>query len=138
METLPTKLDQFCLQNGISFFDVRLRCVFCGHWISTNELADFHCKCLSLIWKKNVCYAACCSCLKLCARCESERFYQCNVSSAFIEDIVHKPLSDIVIRCLHCLTKLDMLEKLEHRYLEKRFHLIRGYWRGECRNCKQK
>lgn len=138
METLPTKLDEFCSTYGISFFDVRLRCVFCKHWINPIELADFHCKCLCLIWKEKVCYAACCACLRLCAKCEVERFYQCNVSSEYIEDILNKPLSEIVIRCLQCLTKLDLIEKLEHKYLRQKFHLVRGYWRGECRNCKLK
>lgn len=138
METQPLKLDEYCRQYGISFFDVQLRCVFCRHLVSTSELADFHCKHLSLIWKEKVCYAACCACLRLCARCEAERYYQCNVCSSLIEDIVRKPLCDIVIRCLYCLAKLDLLEKLEHKYLRKRFHLVRGYWRGDCRNCKQK
>lgn len=138
MESLPVKLDDFCVRYGISLFNVQLRCVFCRHWVNFVELADFHHKHLCLTWKENVCYAACCSCLRLCAKCETERFYQCNLASEFIEDILHKPLSDIVIRCLHCLKKLDLIEKLEHKILKSSFHLVRGYWRGECRNCKSK
>nr|AYA94152.1 MAG: E6 protein [Human papillomavirus] len=138
MERLPIHLDDFCRKYGISFFDVRLQCVFCKHWISTLDLAAFYCKCLSLIWKDNVCYACCCSCLKLSALYETQRYYQCTVMSDFIEDIVRKPLSEIIIRCLCCLTKLDLVEKLEHKYTGSAFYLVRGYWRGYCRNCKYK
>lgn len=135
MEAFPTKLDTYCEYYGISFFDLQLRCVFCKHWISGVELAAFHTKYLSLIWKQNVCYACCTNCLQLSARYERERYYQCSVKSAFIVDLLHKPLCDIVIRCLHCLRRLDYIEKIEHLYNEEPFHLIRCYWRGYCRNC---
>lgn len=138
MEPLPLRLQDFCTKNGLSFFDVRLQCVFCEHWVSTVDLAAFHCKSLSLIWKANVCYACCSACLRLSALYESQRYYQCSVQSAFIEDIVRKPLNDIIIRCLYCLTKLDLLEKIEHKYSGEPFHLVRSFWRGYCRNCKFK
>nr|AYA94944.1 MAG: E6 protein [Human papillomavirus] len=138
MDRLPLRLDEFCTKYGVSFFDLRLQCVFCKHWITTIDLAAFHCKSLCLIWKANVCYACCSSCLRLSAYYETQRFYQCSVSSEFIEDLVKKPLGDIIIRCLYCLTKLDLLEKLEHKYCGFSFHLVRAYWRGVCRNCKYK
>ena len=116
MEPVPLRLDDFCAKNGLSFFDVRLQCVFCEHWISTVDLAAFHCKSLSLVWKGHVCYACCCSCLRLSALYEMQRYYQCSLQGDYIEDLVRKPLTDIVIRCLLCLTKLDLLEKLEHKY----------------------
>ena len=136
MESLPRNLEDYCTQYGISFFNLQLRCVFCNYWIDSVQLASFHCKQLALIWKKNVCYAACTRCLKLCAAHERERFYQCNVRSDLLADFLHKPLNDVVIRCLYCLCKLDFIEKLEHCFNQDYFHLVRCYWRGKCRNCK--
>lgn len=136
METLPRNIAEYCRENGISFFDLQLRCVFCNHWINSVQLAAFHAKELSLIWKHNVCFAACTMCLKLCAKHERDRYYQCNVRSTVISDLLHKPLTEIVIRCLYCLCKLDFIEKLEHCYNEEPFHLVRCHWRGKCRNCK--
>ncbi|ATQ38359.1 E6 [Gammapapillomavirus 12] len=135
--SLPLKLDDYCKHYGISFFNLRLRCIFCKHWIDTVQLAAFHVKRLTLLWRNDVCFACCTPCLTLSARYERERFYQCSVKSDFLEDILHKPLADIVIRCVDCLCMLDLIEKIEHLLLDRPFHLIRGYWRGTCRNCKR-
>nr|AYA94519.2 MAG: E6 protein [Human papillomavirus] len=136
MEPLPVKLEDYCKHYGISFFDLRLRCIFCNHYIDCIQLASFHHKQLALVWRGNVCFAACTSCIRLTASYERERFYQCNIRSDMLVDFLHKPLDEIVIRCLHCLCKLDLIEKLEHCYKKQYFHLVRCYWRGECRNCK--
>lgn len=138
METLPGKLDVLCKQYGISFFDLRIRCVFCNHWCSTIDLAAFHHKCLCLLWKNSVCYACCSACLRLSAKHEQEKYYQCFVSSDLFEDVVCQPLQAVVIRCLICLAKLDYIEKLEHKNNKRVFHLVRGYWRALCRNCSDK
>ncbi|ADE45482.1 E6 [Human papillomavirus 127] len=138
METaLPLKLEDYCSRYGISFFALQLRCIFCRHFVDTVQLAAFHAKCLSLLWRKNVCYACCTPCLRLSAKYELERYYQCSLKSHFIEDVLHKPLSEIVIRCMECLSLLDMIEKVEHLLQDLPFHLVRGHWRGKCRNCKK-
>nr|AYA94146.1 MAG: E6 protein [Human papillomavirus] len=138
METLPDKLDALCRQYGICFFDLRIRCVFCNHFCSAVDLAAFHQKSLSLIWKGCVCFACCSCCLTLSAKFELEKYYQCSLSSDYFEDVVQESLSSVVIRCLKCLTKLDYIEKLEHKRNCRPFHLIRGRWRANCRNCAEK
>lgn len=138
METPPGKLDVLCKQYGICFFDLRINCIFCKHLCTIIDLAAFHHKSLCLIWKDKVCFACCTACLKLSARYELENYYQCSVSSDYIEDIVCKPLQDIVVRCLKCLSKLDFIEKLDHKRNNRKLHLVRGYWRADCRNCIEK
>lgn len=136
MDALPTNLEDYCKHYGVSFFNLRLRCVFCNGLVDCIDLAAFHHKKLALVWKSNVCFVACTNCLKLCAAYEKERFYQCNIRSDLLSDVLHKPLTEIVIRCMYCLCKLDHIEKLEHCYKQQLFHLIRCRWRGRCRNCK--
>ena len=136
-EPLPLKIEDYCNRYGISFFALQLRCIFCKHWIDTVQLAAFHAKRLTLLWRQNVCYACCAPCLRLSAKYECERYYQCSLKSTFIVDVLHKPLSEIVIRCLHCLCMLDLIEKVEHLITDDPFHLVRGHWRGTCRNCKK-
>nr|AEX31164.1 E6 protein [Human papillomavirus] len=138
METLPGQLDVYCQQYGISFFDLRIPCIFCRHLCSLMDLAAFYHKCLCLVWKNKVCYACCSACLTLSAKYELENFYQCSISSDCFEDIVRKPLKDVVIRCLKCLARLDFMEKLAHLRNCRPVHLIRGHWRADCRNCVEK
>lgn len=138
METPPGSLDVYCKEHGISFFELRISCIFCRFVCSLVDLAAFYNKRLSLVWKDKVCYACCSACLTLSAKYELENYYQCSLSSDYFEDIVRQPLQEVVIRCLKCLTALDYMEKLDHKRNCKPFHLIRGRWRGDCRNCAQK
>ena len=138
METPPTRLDQYCKQHRISFFELRIQCIFCRHICSLVDLAAFYHKCLRLVWKDEVCYACCTACLKLSAKFELENYYQCSISSQFFEDIVRKPLQEIVIRCLKCFALLDIMEKLDHLRNCRDVHLVRGHWRADCRNCAPK
>lgn len=139
METVrPTTVSEFCAFYNIPFVTLGMKCCFCNNWMNCVELASFEFKNLSLLWRGNVCYACCCQCLRLSAKCEFERYYRCSVRARLIEDIVQMPLSEIVIRCLHCFSSLDYVEKVEHKYRDDWIHLVRQYWRGECRHCCKK
>ncbi|AXY87757.1 early protein E6 [Human papillomavirus type 210] len=139
METYrPTNIPDFCSFYNLKFTDVGMRCCFCKSWLNCVELASFHFKCLSLLWRENNCFACCCQCLRLSAKYEFQRYYRCSVKARLIEDIVQTPLNEIVIRCYHCFCLLDFIEKLEHKYRDDLFHLVRSFWRGECRHCCKK
>ncbi|CAF05702.1 E6 protein [Human papillomavirus 95] len=134
----PTTLDEYCRRFDISFFDLRLPCIFCFHPVDLAELASFYIKKLSLVFRGS-CYYACCSqCLRLSAKFEQENYFQCSVYATGLEDLVGQKIRDICVRCLCCLKLLDIVEKLDLLYSGEVCYLIRGLWRGYCRNCIKK
>lgn len=134
----PTTLDEYCATFGVTFFSLKLKCVFCKHIVSLQGLADFFVKHLSLVWKESICYACCPQCLKLIAKYESEHHTRCTVSGDTLSVLLKKPLSDIVIRCLQCYKRLDFAEKIDCCNADLPFCLVRDHWRSTCRNCRPK
>lgn len=134
----PIKLDDYCFYFSIPFFDLHLKCVFCNFYLTLQELADFYEKGLSLIWRRNICFACCRKCIQLSAKFEKENYFVCCVTPTTLECMLTKCLKDINIRCMLCLRKLDYAEKIDHLVKDEVFCLIRGYWRGYCRFCMRK
>ena len=134
----PTALDDFCRRFDISFFDLHLTCIFCSHTVDLQDLASFYLKKLSLICRGG-CYYACCSeCLRLSARFEQENYFQCSIKAVNLEEVAQRKIKEICIRCVCCLRLLDIVEKLDLLYSDQACYLIRGLWRGYCRNCIRK
>ena len=135
-ELCPTRLDEYCKLFDISFFDVNIKCVFCNCKLSLQDLAGFESKCLSLIWKRNVCYASCTSCLRLSARYEREKYTQCIVKGYVLETLTTTPLSELIVRCKYCYRRLDYAEKIDCCVGDIPFLLVRSQWRNRCRLCR--
>lgn len=62
----------------------------------------------------------------------------CTVNAVFIESLLQKPLKDIPIRCIHCYKLCDLAEKFDCIVKDQCFALVRGTWRGPCRDCALK
>nr|AYA94775.1 MAG: E6 protein [Human papillomavirus] len=137
-ELFPTRLDEYCRYFDISFFVLRLRCIFCNSFLDPQDLARFYMKQLNLIWKNKVAFGCCTLCLNLSAIYEKTKFFQCTVNSVNIEHLARKSLKDIPVRCLFCLKLLDLAEKFDIKVREDLYCLVRGHWRGVCRECKKK
>jgi hypothetical protein len=131
----PKFLNDFCSHFQINFFDLCLPCIFCRCTLNPQELAGFYMKKLSLVWKEGRVFACCTKCLLLSAQYEKEHFFQCVASSGALEHLTKKTLSDICVRCIYCLTLLDLAEKVDIKNRELTYSLVRGHWRGVCRNC---
>nr|WCR76015.1 E6 protein [Human papillomavirus 228] len=131
----PTALDQYCKTSGVSFFDLKLPCIFCKFPVPLQDLAAFYVKNLSLIYRGSDCYACCAKCLRLSALFEFQQHCQCSVSCSVLSDLINKPLKDIIIRCKECYNLLSFVEKLDCVLHEEFFYLVRGHWRGLCRFC---
>lgn len=139
MENLfPTSLPSYCSTFSISFFDLRLQCIFCKSYLSLVDLAEFHEKELSLIWKKNICHACCARCLGLSAKYEVENYFQCACEVEFLHALLNKPLQEIIIRCYYCYKLLDLSSKFDLISRGRQACLVRGHWRAPCRVCLAK
>lgn len=136
METLfPTSLEAYCEYFNISFFKLNLKCIFCKNYLSPVDLALFHVKQLSLVWKQHVSYACCNRCLLLSAKFESEKYFQCACPVENLHALLEKPLQEIILRCYYCYSLLDLAEKFDLISRSKQACLVRGHWRAPCRNC---
>nr|AEX31150.1 E6 protein [Human papillomavirus] len=134
----PLDLETYCNVFNISFFELQLKCVFCKCTLNIIDLARFVFKKLCLVWRDNVGYACCNKCLHLSARYESEKYTQCAVEAKNLHALIQTPLQEILLRCMYCLGCLDLQEKIDLISRGKHVLLIRGYWRGCCRECMDK
>lgn len=133
--TYPNNLVDLCSVCNISFFNLHLDCLFCKHKLTILDLAGFHQKQLSVVWRNDKAFGSCSKCLRLTANYERENYYRCSVKGSLISGLLKTPLKDITVRCLYCFQLLDLIEKTQHHLGDRDFHLVRNHWRGCCRNC---
>ena len=131
----PTDLREYCTYCGVCLFDLCLQCIFCKCHVDIVDLAKFYKKKLRVVWKKNVAYVCCTKCLFASAKYEAEQHFQCAVKVCDLHGLLDRPLQDIHMRCYYCLGTLDLQEKVDLISRGKSACLIRGYWRGPCRDC---
>lgn len=132
------RLDEYCSTANISFFDLKLKCIFCNFTVPLDELAEFFCKQLSLVYRNDCCYACCRRCILHSARHEVENHTTFILNFERLSEYVHAPLRDIVVRCVFCYRKLDHIEKIDCNARGEQALLVRGHWRARCRNCYKK
>lgn len=134
----PLRLDDFCAVYSVSLFDVSLPCIFCKFVCDLQDLAAFHIRNLCLVWRSEQAFACCRKCINLSAKYEYDNYCVCIVNALSIEQLLGLSLKDIFIRCLCCYKLLDIAEKLDCCAGNEFFALVRGTWRGPCRNCIRK
>lgn len=135
---LPRRLDDFCERSGQSFFTLQLQCAFCKFGLTLQELAEFHEKCLCLLYRNGIPYGACRGCLRLSAKLEYEMYCRCTVAAVQLSDILGQPLQTIAVRCVECYKLLDLAEKVDLCAGSEKCYLVRSLWRGRCRLCRKK
>lgn len=132
----PLRLREYCDYYGISFFDLTIRCIFCKCTLTVVDLAKFHAKVLSLAYRDDEPFAACTRCLRVTAYFERERYLLCTSKCSILDAVVGCSLDKLTVRCLVCLALLTEAEKAECAARDSEAHLIRGYWRTVCNNCR--
>lgn len=134
-ELQPRKLDDYCRIFDISLFDLYLKCIFCKRYLTLKDLACFHMKDLSLLWRNNICFACCERCVIASARYEASRHFQCIFQTDHLHVITGVPLQNLDVRCYYCLSVLDTAEKFDLIARNRPTCLVRGYFRAPCREC---
>ncbi|ADQ39299.1 E6 [Macaca fascicularis papillomavirus 2] len=122
---------------GIGIKDLQVPCNFCHSTLSGADVLAFDYKCLNLLWKEGVAYAACSPCCAATAAYEVQVHYEFSVYGREIERITNTPLWNIIVRCWNCLKLLDLLEKNDICARRQQFHRVRGGWKGNCRHCRE-
>lgn len=131
----PTRLDEYCKAANLSFFDLQIPCLFCKFHLSLQELAGFHQKTLSLVWRDDQVYALCYKCTRLSAKFEFEKYLRCIVKCEYVDVLAECPLINLSVRCVDCYKLLDIAEKVDLKARDEDLYLVRRYWRGYCREC---
>lgn len=137
-EKCPARLDDFCTKYSVSIFSVSLPCIFCRFICDLQDIAAFHIKKLSIVWRGGKPYICCRKCANLSAKFEYEQYCVCIVKAISIECLLQKSLYDITVRCLCCYKLLDTAEKVDCCASDEYFALVRGSWRAPCRDCIRK
>lgn len=134
----PKRLDELCKATGTSFFELNLKCAFCEFALSLQDLADFHCKSLSLLYRNGTPFAACRNCLTVSAQHEFNLFCRCSLTAEILGDVLKVPITEVCIRCRECYKLLDNAEKVDLCCASENVYLVRNWWRGICRDCRKK
>lgn len=134
--TCSYRLDDFCREKNLSFFELKLQCIFCRHYCSLTDLAEFHEKVLSIVYRDGLPYAACNNCLCFTAKAERERYFQCSCRFSILDAVVGVPVETITVRCLLCLALLNFEDKIRCTASNEEAYLVRGHWRATCNKCK--
>lgn len=129
-------VEGYCALYGCSLETAFLPCLFCRNTLSFQDLCAFSTKCLNLVLRNFAFYAACTACLRISAAYEQRHYYQCSTDSCFLEFLCGSHIGLINVRCVHCMKRLDNIEKLDCLNRREKFHLVRGIWRSSCRLCK--
>lgn len=116
---------------------LHIPCIFCNAALSPQDIFDFNTKQLKLLNRNGQTFACCARCLRLSVQYESQ-YYTCSVVAGNLSDLLGAPLCKITVRCEFCMGLLTEREKLEAVDAELYFHLVRGWWRGPCRQCRLK
>ena len=122
---------------GIPLEDALVPCNFCKKFLTYLEAVEFDVKQLCLIWKEDLVFGCCRCCCVASATFEFDNYLNDSVVGWAIEDKEKKPLSEIIVRCRHCMKKLDQIEKLDICGRSLLFYKVRRGWKGLCRQCKQ-
>ncbi|AST11574.1 E6 protein [Sus scrofa papillomavirus 2] len=119
---------------GIPWVDLLIPCTFCGKFMDYHDLTKFESQ-MQLLWKGKCVYGCCNRCARLSSRREVQLFGQ---GTKALSEVLKQgiKLTDLVIRCVACLNKLTYVEKLSVLYGENQVTVVRGRYRGICKNCK--
>lgn len=139
MENLlfPVCVEEYCNYFGVTFSELNFLCIFCRCPVPPLELLTFQYRQLSLVWREGTCYAACIACIERVAKYERDKFFQCAVNGMYIEFFTKTPLQDLIVRCMFCMRLLTSEEKIDIIGAGATFCLVRGHWKGYCRDCFQ-
>lgn len=135
MDSRVTLLD-YCTVNNVTLDCLCIPCVFCNNNLSFQDKCSFVVKNLRIVFRANIAFACCGSCLKNVAYYELCKYYRCSADGSNLDVLSGKCLKELVVRCLSCMKELEYIEKLEHSAKGELFHLVRHFWRGVCRHCR--
>ncbi|QIA98993.1 early protein 6 [Callithrix penicillata papillomavirus type 2] len=132
----PRSLTDYLQRFEETLHTVQLPCIFCKQICTTHDLTEFVRKNLQIVWRgTRRAFAVCTSCLRATAKYEYSVYYQGSISGDYIEDITGRPIASLVVRCVRCLTELDLSEKLGALFFGLPFMIVRSQWRCYCRDC---
>ena len=131
----PICLEEYCSYFNVAFDTLTLPCIFCRGTVWATELEVFQRRRLSLVWRGNNCYAACLRCINRTAAYERFKYFQWSVKAEYIEYFSQTPLDSLIVRCLFCMALLTNEEKVDIIASGSTFQLVRGHWKGVCREC---
>nr|AYA94278.1 MAG: E6 protein [Human papillomavirus] len=131
----PRTVQELSASLQVPVGDLLLKCKFCERFLCLIELLQFDYKALQLIWIDDFAYGCCSSCAYASAAFELKNYLEKFVIGREIEQETGQGIGFIVIRCVFCLKRLDLLEKLDICCRHQHFYKVRGNWKGVCRHC---
>lgn len=132
----PAKVCELAHHLNIPIWEVLLPCNFCTGFLTYQELLEFDYKDFNLLWKDGFVFGCCAACAFRSAYHEFTNYHQEIVVGIEIEGRAAANIAEIVVRCLICLKRLDLLEKLDICAQHREFHRVRNRWKGVCRHCR--
>lgn len=119
----------------IELRNLQLNCVYCTQHLSRRDLYKQIEKSIRVVWRGGFPYGVCSRCLVFNQQIAAWRRHSRSAYVCAVEADEGRPLGDILVRCVICLTPLNALEKVMMVARHRRFHKIGSNWRGLCETC---
>ncbi|AOY65114.1 E6 [Equus caballus papillomavirus 8] len=132
----PRTLTDLSRQLGLGLTEINIQCIFCKFWLRRIDLSTFIRKSLNLAWRGGYPYACCRSCSKVIAERERNQYYETSAKGPRVERLHGRPIGEIAVRCILCLSLLSYFEKVDVIERGESFYRVRDRWRAKCRECR--
>ncbi|AUT11923.1 E6 [Leptonychotes weddellii papillomavirus 4] len=115
--------------------DLLVRCLFCQTFLDFASLCHQVYADLQLVWKGREVHGSCVRCARASGTYEVSRFLETSTTGETLREQGVNIFTEC-IRCLWCLRRLSLTEKIDLSAFRHPVHKVRGRWRALCRVCK--
>lgn len=135
MENQPNSIRDLLEHYRLSFWDLNLLCVFCGNPLGLPDLVHFDDAPLMLVWRDNIPYGCCRACCCRAGMYEAYSYFQVAIPGSLIEQLSGESLLELDARCVTCLRRCDLADKLHVVWTNSWYYIVRNRYKIVCLNC---
>ncbi|AHL46424.1 E6 protein [Rupicapra rupicapra papillomavirus 1] len=135
MEGYPKTIAQLAAHSNFADSHLLLPCIFCGDFLTAADVIHFDTAPLTLLWRFGFPYACCIRCCNYAGMLEAYRYFQGLIPAAWVEQITGLSLLQLDVRCVTCLRRCSLGDKLSVLWRSSDFFVVRNRLKTVCQIC---
>ncbi|ACO58656.1 putative transforming protein E6 [Ovis aries papillomavirus 3] len=135
MEGSPRTIAELVQHYNFGDCVLLLPCIFCGEYLTAADIVHFESAPLALLWRFGIPFGCCIRCCNYAGMYEAYRYFQGLIPAAWVECITGKTLFELDVRCVTCLRRCNLSEKLSVLWRQSDFFVIRNKLKTVCQIC---
>lgn len=129
-------LREIAEHSGIPLPDFFISCFHCNNWLTAQEKTLYDHAGLLVVWKEDLPYACCQSCIRNCCRIDFLAGFERSVQYSRLAALYGVDWNTLIVRCLSCLRQLNNAEKGEIQRNDEVLFVVKNSFRAKCCLCK--